>query len=242
MILARGNLTLKGTRLVFSGIASGELAGADIALTGAVDEDNLLLTITATGDITLNSDIDLGSGDLILSSASIVLDGDITIMGGAISLIGAIDESAAIADAVSGKGGNDALTITAMGVIIINDDIHLGSGALTLAASHIMAVGSPTLTASAVSLMQDDAFAPDPLFTFDSSIGALHLTTAAAQTVHHGWMVVMNRDLSITSTGDLTIGADIETGAGDLTLGGGSIVLGGDITLTGAAITLAGHD
>ena len=232
-----GSITLAaaGSNILMG--AAITLTGADIALTGAIDESasgnvgDDVLTITASGDITINSNINLGAGALTLDSdANIVLGADITLTGGDVGLTGAMDVSAA----------SHSLTIHAADDITINDSINLGAGVLTLAASNIMAVGGLTLTASAVNLMQDDAFSSDPLFTFGSSVDALHLTTDAAQTVHNGWMVVMNRDLSLTSTGALTIGADIETGAGDLTLGGARIVLGGATTLTGGAITLTG--
>ena len=77
------------------------------------------LTITAVGEITVNDDIDLGTGNLTLSGTSIALGGDTALTGGAISLTG---------DATSAG----VLTITATGNITLNSNINTGTGNLTL--------------------------------------------------------------------------------------------------------------
>ena len=238
--VGNGNLTLvaTGSNIVLG--APTTITGAAITFFNSVDgtTNNRALAITAAGDITINDRINLGTGNLTLDSdTNIVLGGVLTLTGGDVMLTGAINASA-----------NDYnFTITASGDITLNSDINLDTGTLTLIAGMggtgniADGAGMPTLTASTVNFTQDGAFDGTALFTFAASVGALNLTTGAAQTVHD-WMDFAGRDLSLTSTGnEIMIGRDIDTGAGNLTLSGGTLTLsGGARTLSGADIELTG--
>ena len=127
-----------------------------------------------------------------------------------------------------------------------------GTGSLTFTAgdydNNINTPDSaPTLTAANITLQQDAAFgatAPAML----TYTGGLVLETAAAQTLQD-WMVVNNRDLSLTTGGDLTLGGTlggirIALGTGDLTLDAGtnSIIFDGtglQVNITADQITLS---
>ena len=230
-ILAHGTLAVNGamlTNLMANGAASG-LSG--VALRAAGD----------SGRVELNSDIDIRlldgqtAGELTISSSGMVVLGGAARMiahAGAITLTGSLTTAA-----------NTALTMTAAGDITLNSDIHLGSGALVLTAGQgagtgdiMNGGGARTLTASTVSLRQDSTFAADLLVIASDD---LTLRTAAAQTVQ-GWMVGMNRTLSLTTRGDITIGGDVDVGTGGLALDGRTIILGAGITLTGGAVELTG--
>ena len=238
-----GDLTLGTTTSIVLG-TDITLTGGVITLTGLVNGSigDRALTITATGQLTLNDNIHTGTGDLTLTGSSIELNevGDLlTLTGGAVSLTGAIDES--------GAGGSDSLTVNASGDITLNGDINLGTGALVLAAGmgsssgNIMNGGggaSHSLTAQSVSLTQDAAFASTGMFTFASAI--LLLDTGASQTVH-AWMTQGDHALSLTSAITIMVEEDVSTGTSDLTLmGNGIIFSGGARTLSGANIVLTG--
>ena len=199
-----------------------------------MDEAGRDLSLTSTGnEIMIGRNIDTGDGNLTLAG------GTLTLSGGARTLSGADIELTGALTAV-----NLALIITATGDITINDNIDLGAGALTLTAGtsdtgNILSDADiETLTASTVSFMQAGAFGDTALFTFATP--TLALETAAAQTVHD-WMDDAGRDLSLTSTDEITIGRNIATGGGNLTLDGGTLTLsGGARTLSGADIELTG--
>ena len=230
-ILAHGTLAVNGamlTNLMANGAASG-LSG--VALRAAGDR----------GRVELNSDIDIRlldgqtAGELTISSSGMVVLGGAarTIKhAGAITLTGSLTTTA-----------NTALTMTAAGDITLNSNIDLGSGALVLTAGQDAGTGdimngggARTLTASTVSLRQDGTFAAGLLVIASDD---LTLRTAAAQTVQD-WMVASGRTLSLTASGDITIGGDVDAGGGDLTFDGTAIVLGAGLTLTGGAVELSG--
>ena len=152
--LGTGNLNLNSRASNILLGADITLTGGAITLTGAINEaadDTSSLTITAMGVLRLNSDINTGMGDLTLTGGTggIVLGGDITLIGAAISLTGAINESAASANA-QGRGGRDSLTITASNVLTLGSSINLGTegaSTLTITAERISAA-SITLTAA----------------------------------------------------------------------------------------------
>ena len=246
-----GNINTRGGALTLSGatIVLGrdiELDGGAITLTGAIDEsgvltasgkgDNDALTIRATGQLTLNDNINTGTGALSLQGLTIALDGPTTLDGGVITLDGAITEI-----------DNDPLTITATGALTLNDNINIGTGALSLTGSNIVTPGTPTLTASMVSLTQASAFSAAPPFTFATP--TLNLTATTSQPFY-GWMVDRNfvrsagitgRNLSLTGA-SITFTGNVNAGGGNLTLvaTGSGFTLDDNRRLEGAAITLTG--
>ena len=258
-ISAGGNITLSGgtNGINFNnGAGAKTLSGVDIEITGAA-RSNRDLTLTASGTLTLNGNINTGTSALSLSGSSVALGGALTLTGGDITLTGAAT-------------GTASLTLTASGTLTLNNDIDIGTNALTLTSGvgAIVATGRPRLTAGMVSFSQVDALPATRPFKF--SAGSLELTTEAAQDVHD-WMILENIDLTVTSsnrvrvvaiigtggvagrnlgTGNLTLRSDtvvrilaaIST-TGDLTLSGGTggINLNGMDTLSGAIITLTGN-
>ena len=228
--------------------------GGNITITGAIDTSgtggNHALTIDSRNTLTLNSNINTGSGALTLSGAGSIGNGGVprTLTASTVSLtqVGAFGDTAlftfttpslilttATAQTVHDwmvAGTNRDLSLTSTGgAVIVNENINLGTGALTLSgAGSIGNGGVPrTLTASTVSLTQVDAFGDTALFTFTTD--TLNLTTGADQIVHNAWMVVDDRNLSLTSTGGAVIVNDnINIGTGNITLNGmGGITLGG---------------
>ena len=219
-----------------------ELTGAMITLTGVIDGNNGLTIINTTfsnNTLTLNSDINTGTGDLTLSGndfGSIVLGSGLTsLAGAAVTLTGAMSRPSGTAD----------LTITAAGALTLNDNIDIGTAALSLSAGAGAIMNGDTeraLTAGTVSLTQVATFDPTALFTFGSAT-SLTLATGADQIVHNAWMLGTNRALSLTTTGAITVNEDINTGTSALTLSGTSIFLrgvGGTRTLMGSVVTLTG--
>ena len=218
---------------------------------GWMDDAGRALSLRAGGSILVNADISTGTSALTLHGTRIVLpesnNNPITLTGGAVTLTGVVD-----GDVVGSDNLDSAFTITATGDITINNNINLGAAALTLTATGtaniVNAAGTQILTASTVSLMQPGAFANN-LFTIAASVGALTLEATAINTDQtvHAWMVAgMDRTLSLTTTGAITINSNIDTGMGALTLDGTSIFLrggggGGTRTLAGSAVMLTGN-
>ena len=91
------------------------LGGTSFTLRG---EGAAVLTAITIGETTLN----YGTTDIDLQAAAITLTAATTLTGGAISLTGAL------------TAANLALTITASGLLTLNDDITLGTGILTITA------------------------------------------------------------------------------------------------------------
>ena len=97
----------------------------NITLTGAIDDssNNRNLTIRASGVLTLNSNITLGTGNLNINAmGGITLGGPVTLTSRNIILRGAVD----------GTTGNRNFTVMATGAISLFNNITLGSGDLTL--------------------------------------------------------------------------------------------------------------
>ena len=227
---------------------------------------NRALSITTTGVLTIDRDINTGSGDLTLSGASISLGSAITLTGGAISLTGAID--------TSGMGGNHAFEADASGTLTLNSNINIGTGTLTLNGAQGITLGSAiTLTGGAISLTGaintsgmggNHAFEADAsgTLTLNTNInigtGTLTLTGATITLGGTGRRRLIGGAITLTgaidtsstnnvglvaraSVGALMINSNINTGTGALTLSGmGGVVLGGNIRLSGGAISLSG--
>ena len=241
-ITTGGDLTLNGnTGIDLRSGAAKTFSGANIMLTGVV-VSNRAVTLTASGTLTLNNNIALtgtralslsGSGGITLGSALT------TLSGGAITLRGAVT-------------GTADLTITARGTLTINNDIGIGTNALTLTsgAGAISNGGAVrVLTASTVSLSQEAAFVGARPFNFDfgSTVGSLELTTTVNQDVFN-WMIEPDTDLSVTSAVSVRVAAAIG-GSGGRNLGNGNLTLtstGGAVRIlanisTGGGLTLNGN-
>ena len=118
------------------------LAGSTpINLTGEIDErgtepgDNGTLIISG-GELTLNSDINVGTGSIRISN-NIVLGGNIALSGSTITFD----------NLINGSAGNRTLTLTATGEISVNHNINLGTGNLTLSGGNIDLRRAATFTA-----------------------------------------------------------------------------------------------
>ena len=259
-----GNLTLDGGTLTLT--AAATLSGADVALTGALTSADLALTITAAGDITINDDIILGRGvrgdltltagmggitinndDIILGAGDLILTAGMGgIVGNGLSVI-LFARNVVLTGAITSPNPEMSFDIRAAGDITINGNITFDASQSTLTlhadsaedgTGNIMATG--TFRAGRIDLTQAGAFAgPTPAFTILA--GSLTLTTGEAQTVHP-WMVALDRELSLTATGAITIADDIILGAGNLTLEGFIRLGSNDITLEADNITLTGDD
>ena len=185
--------------------------------------------------------IDISGGDGGTGgNLTLTAGGNITITNGSISLDGGEGGESHVVPRVGRADGRDStggnLTLTA-GTSGTGNIVSIVSGA-----------GSrrPFLNAGTLSLTQAGAFGSTAQFRFDASFTSLTLRATGMnipQTVH-AWMVGgTNRALSITTTGALTIGRDINTGTRALSLSGASIVLRGGGTTTrlnGGSIDLTG--
>ena len=176
------------------------------------------LTVESTRRVSVLTEIvTSGGGARVLGTGALTL----TSTGGVVRILANI-----------ATGGAITLRSTG-GVVRILANIATG-GAITLigpgAISNGGRVGAdrPRLTASTVSLTQGAAFAIRP---FGFTAGSLALTTEAAQVVHN-WMLVMGRNLAITSSDRVLVDAAI--GAGNRNLGGGDLTL----TSTGGAVRI----
>ena len=198
-ITTGGDLTLNGGTGIDlrSGVAK-TLSGAIVTLTGMV-VSNRAVTLTASGTLTINNNIALtgtralslsGSGGITLGSALT------TLSGGAITLRGAVT-------------GTADLTITARGTLTINNDIDIGTGALTL-----------TSTGGAVRILANISTGGD--LTLNGATG-INLRGGGAKTFSGADITLTgaarsNRDLTITATGVLTINNNINIGTRALSL------------------------
>ena len=222
-ISTNGNLTLIGGTAginLNSGVRAKTLSGRNVTLSGNA-RSNRDLTLTATsGALTLNGDI-TGTRALELSgSGGIALGGALTLTGGRITLNNVVTGAA-------------NLTINVSSTLTLNRDITLTGAVLTLALSGAGVIGDGSsaarLTASTVRLRQVDVFGGSQPFSFGAATGSLELTTDAAQDVLD-WMIELDRNLTVTSAGNVRVAAAIGSGVLNRNLGAGS--LAGSLTLT----------
>ena len=215
---------------------------ADQIVHGWMTASGRNLSLTSTGGaVIVNDNINIGAGNLTLSGASIVLGGagNRRLIGGVIMLTGAIDTSST---------NNVGLFARASGALTINSNINTGTGALTLTAGFgdgtgdiSSGGGTPTLTASTVSLRQDNVFG-NQQFTF-VGIGLLELSTDAFDTQsYQTWMRIVGTSLRliVTGGGSIRLPANLDFGSDNLTLSGSRLSLSDNTVITGAAITLSG--
>ena len=196
------------------GAAGRNLGTGNITLTSTGGAVRILAGISTTGSITLigvtgGINFNSGAGAKTFSGAAITLSGDV-------------------------RSDRD-LAITASGTLRINNDINIGTNALTLTSGvgAIVATGRPRLTAGMVSFSQVDALPVTRPFRFIPG-SSLAITTEAAQDVHD-WMIRENIDLTVTSSNRVRVVAIIGTGGGaGRNLGTGALSL----TSTGGAVRI----
>ena len=232
-ISSDGNITLSGgtAGINLNGGTAKTISGAAIMLTGAA-RSNRNLTITATGVLTLNSDIIAGTRTLELSGSSITLGGALTLNGRFTTLTGAAT-------------GTADLTITASRNLRLNNSIDTGAGNLTLSGGTGSTGGGLNLNGGiAVGDVKTFSGADITLTGAARSNRDLTFTASGTLRINNDITVTGARALSLTSTGgDVRILADIITTGGDLTLNGSAGINlngGGAKTFSGAAITLTG--
>ena len=229
------NITLTGSGLTLAlrgagaivGVGTPELTASTVRLRqfAAFAEDALFTFGSATGSLLLITDTNQEVHDWMIA-----LDRNLTVRS---------SRRVRVMGAAIGSGGNrdlgaGSLTLRSTGgVVRILENIST-TGSLTLIGPGAISNGGnvganrPRLTASTVSLAQDAAFAIRPFgFTADS----LALTTDAVQDVLD-WMIVADRNLTVTSALQVRVGAAI--GDGNRDLGMGSITL----TSTGGAVRI----
>ena len=218
-----GSITLDSDTAIVLG-RDVTLAADRVFLTGAIGERATprALTIMTRTSITLNSDIDLGSGNLTLTSGSTLVPADgVTLAGGAVSLTGEIFLGFA----------NHSITITAMGVLTLNDNIDVGDGALTLTGTNGIVLGSTTTEVDRNGVVMVLGAGSITLIGGAVSLtGAIDESTARAddQTGKGG------RDsLTITASGVLTLGSSINLGTT------GTATSTGTLTITAERISAA---
>ena len=196
------------------GAAGRNLGTGNITLTSTGGAVRILAGISTTGSITLigvtgGINFNSGAGAKTFSGAAITLSGDV-------------------------RSDRD-LAITASGTLRINNDINIGTNALTLTSGvgAIVATGRPRLTAGMVSFSQVDALPVTRPFRFIPG-SSLAITTEAAQDVHD-WMIRENIDLTVTSSNRVRVVAIIGTGGvAGRNLGTGALSL----TSTGGAVRI----
>ena len=196
------------------GAAGRNLGTGNITLTSTGGAVRILAGISTTGSITLigvtgGINFNSGAGAKTFSGAAITLSGDV-------------------------RSDRD-LAITASGTLRINNDINIGTNALTLTSGvgAIVATGRPRLTAGMVSFSQVDALPVTRPFRFIPG-SSLAITTEAAQDVHD-WMIRENIGLTVTSSNRVRVVAIIGTGGGaGRNLGTGALSL----TSTGGAVRI----
>ena len=231
-ITTGGAITLIGGTggINFDSRGAKTLSGGTVMLSGNARSNRDLTLTTTSGALTLNGDITTGTSALSLLSGSggITLGSALTLTGGAITLTGA-------------AAGAANLTISASGILTINNDIGIGAGALTLSGAGVIGNGgtATTLTASTVRLTQVSAFGGTALFMFGGATGSLTLSRTSGNQTIHPWMqtALTGGSLTITTPGNLTVGAaPLNFVGNNITLSGRIVRIGGNITTAGNII------
>ena len=211
--IGTGNITLNGMGgITLGGAGNRRLIGGVITLTGAIDTSstNVGLFARASGALTINSNINIGTGALTLNGATITLGGTgrRRLIGGAITLTGAIDTSST---------NVGLLARASVGALTINNDINTGTGALTLEGTSIAAPNAAglMLTAGAVELT-------GVLNTSNVAVGGAPVTITASGTL------TLNNNI-VTDEAALTLEGSSIVLNRNVRLAGGTIEFNGEI-------------
>ena len=214
--LGTGNLVVNNTstNATTLGVPSTWTAG-DITLTGAIAHASDNLAIRASGVLTLNDNIDVGTGDLTLDAdGGIVLGADITLNAEDISLSGAIN----------GTNGNHSFTAIATNFLTFLDvTINTGEGDITLRAATIpgnVVSGNP-----AIVLTGENVDLAVPQVEGNNSSG--------------GAIIAGGRNLEINANENIRLGMGNEPGT-SLSLGSGGLILRADMDNDGTGAIING--
>ena len=227
-------LTLRGGNVIVGGSGERQVRGGSVSLTDSRSsrQHTAALKVEAfTGDLTLLGSLDFGTKSLTLLAISD--DGDIlfdtnnptTLIGGDIMLQSSGAQAAT----------HQNLTITAGGLLTLNQDIDVGGGRLELSARSFSLSGELTLTAAHVLLGQANAFTR-PLFTVETD--HLIIRTEADQEIQPWMIEEHDRSLFVTTAGNLIVGRDINLAA-DINLQGAMISFTGSREISGHNVLLA---
>ena len=202
-------MTGSGTNICACADGARTLNGGAVTLTGAVSATNTPLTITALGDITINNNINLGTGALILTATG----ANIVDVGGVVPVLTASTVSLTQAGTFA-----DGLFTLAAGVTSLT--LNAGSAAQTVHAW--IAVADRTLsltTTGAITIGRNIA------------TGTSNLTLVGGTLVFSGGpRILSGADVALTGAA---------TGTDSLTItASGTLTLNSDITLTGSGLTL----
>ena len=220
------------------------LTALSVTLNGDVTSINLPFTATTiTGVLTVEGDINTGTGNITLSGVNnIQLSADVTLTGGDVALTGS-----------RVSGDNFDLRVVANGDITLNirtsfGEINLGTGLFDLrAGGNIINAGTArAITAGDVFLQQTGAFADNLFATTGSSVSgsvSLRITTAGVSQTIHPWMAGLgNGDFSLAGVDGVRLDAitlaTALTFTGEIDLRALGIFLTGTGALTGTVINL----
>ncbi|MCU9951105.1 autotransporter-associated beta strand repeat-containing protein [Pseudomonas sp. PDM13] len=215
-----GILELNGNNNNFNGIQlnAGNLRiSTDTALgTGALSV-NADATLSSTGNLSLNNAITLASGSELTTDTA-----DDLSLNGLISGLGGLIKSGSGTLYLNGANSYAGGTSLSNGLLVLGDDLALGSGRLTV-------TGNGSIDASAVRVMANDI-----LFTND-----LSLTVAGSNNLTLNGVLSGPGTLIKEGNGSLTLGGANSYGDGTLVNGGTvyatSVSLPGDVNVASGA-------
>ena len=258
-------LVLRSRQGAITGMGTLSAPTVRLRQVAAFAEDALFTFGSATGSLVLVTDanqdvhdwmIEPGRNLIVSSSRRVRVLADIVASGSGARNLGAgsltLTSTGGVVRILANITTTGGVTITAGGILTISSNINIGTNALTLtsgAGAIIAAAERPVLTASTVSLRQVDAFASRRPFRFGSGIDSLEFTTTVNQDVHN-WMIVLDANLTVTSSNRVRVLAAIGSGVTGRNLGAGVLTLTStgrvvrilaDITTTGdVTITASG--
>ncbi len=237
-------------KIIFADESEATIQAARIMLSadGTLNTNNRTLTLTATGDLNIDTDIDTGSGDIILTAGTD--DGN-----------GAIHFSAEQAVTLGGHNitltanapptpGRHNLTIIAAGALVIDSDLHLSidtqshlsievsASAFT---SEMIFLNTPLLTAPSITLTARELFGvlPENLFMMTTDDLTLIYVGVEGQRLHP-WMVEPRRAFELRAGGEILVDGTHDFAAGDFTLvADGALHFTAATTLNAERITLS---
>ena len=204
--------------------AATTLTGGAISLTGALTADNLALTITASGLLTLNNDITLGTGTLTINAGTrINVPNSGTRIRAMANNITFTDRLVQTFDAGFTPAGSTTTTF--------NNMIFIPTATSMFAPSPCLA--DPCRLGTGAALTVDSVLEADTSITINAGTNALSFSgegaitiTSAAISITAGSIDIGTRSLTITAAGGtitLSVGMITGTGAASLSLDAATI-------------------